>query len=131
MQFYNQLIIFGVIYLLMVLALTYAGSKRKIGGERIFFISLILTPIAGVIVLLMSTGNQKEVKPRYYICKHCGFAIMEKKQFCPVCDKDEEGNTLLELRKEYLQKQIEPEEEQKVKSPRPKVKINYKDFNQN
>lgn len=132
MQFYNQLIIFGVVYILLVLALTYAGSKRKIGGEAIFFISLLFTPLIGVVFLFISPNTNREHKPKYYICHHCGFAISEKKQFCPVCDKDEEGYTLLERREAYREKESKTEE---IKdSPRiktPKIEIIHKNYNPN
>ena len=136
MQFYNQLIIFGVIYIALVLALTYAGSKRKIGGEPIFFISLLFTPLIGFVFLFTSPTPTRETKPKYYICPHCGFSLSEKKQFCPVCDKDEEGHTLLEIRKAYQEKEaVKPKEVPSVpeiKIPkRPKIEVPHKNYHQN
>jgi len=129
MAFYNQIILFAVFYVGLVLVLTFAGSKRKIGGESLFFISLILTPIVGVLFLLTSKPNVREIKHKYFTCKHCGFALSEKKQFCPICDKDEEGKTLIEYKKEYKAK--ETEKPQQAVSEKPKIEIDQKYFNQN
>jgi hypothetical protein len=128
MHFYDTLIITGVIYIVLVLVLTVAGSKRKIGGEPIFFISLLFTPFIGLIFLLTSQSAPRQNKPDYYVCPHCGFSFSENKQFCPVCDKDEEGKTLLEISKEYKIRKAPKLTEVPKK---PKIEILHKEYNQN
>lgn len=49
-----ELTIFILFYLILVILLTIEGAKRTIGGWAIFIISLLLTPVIGVLVLFIS-----------------------------------------------------------------------------
>lgn len=41
-------------WIILTILVTYIGSKRKIGGIASFFISLILSPLIGIICVLAS-----------------------------------------------------------------------------
>jgi hypothetical protein len=43
-----------LIWLILMIVVTNMGSKRKIGGGLAFFISLLTTPIIGLIVVALS-----------------------------------------------------------------------------
>ena len=49
-----------IIWIALCIVLGVAGSKRKIGGAGAFFISLFLSPLIGLIVVLVS-DDAKEI----------------------------------------------------------------------
>jgi len=80
--------IFGITtYLLFVLVIAYFGKDRTIGFFNTLLISLLLTPIAGLIVVV---NSQKLIL--YHIVQHncpeCGYSYSEPHEFCPMCQKD-------------------------------------------
>jgi hypothetical protein len=64
----------------------FAGINRKGGFLRAFLVSLLLSPLAGIIITV--GGGQKN--PRG--CPHCGNDQNEA-EFCGICGKNEEGLT--------------------------------------
>lgn len=66
----------------------YFGDKKKIGGLAIFLITLIFSPLVGLIVLLASKDA-----PKSYKCRNCGYVSTDTSYYCPRCLKDNEGFT--------------------------------------
>ena len=61
-----------------------------------FFISLLLSPIVGIIYVVAS-------KPKYK-CEYCGHEASQRFDFCPICGKNKMGKTLDQLKEEYQQR---------------------------
>lgn len=74
-------------YLMAVGILTYLGYQRQVGGTKVFFLSLFLTPIAGMIILNVSPVLIQYREQRYK-CSRCGFEYNEKHPECPFCAED-------------------------------------------
>jgi hypothetical protein len=65
--------------------LTLAGIEKQNLGIRLFFISLFLTPLVG---LLYFIRHRKDVsKVVYYYCKECDYIFPEKMRHCPICEE--------------------------------------------
>ncbi|MBE9481088.1 MAG: hypothetical protein IMY69_05275 [Bacteroidetes bacterium] len=81
-----ELTIFILFYLILVVLLTIEGAKRTIGGWAIFIISLLLTPVIGVLVLFIS---QKKLHISYFIknqkCNHCEHEYSKDSPYCMSC----------------------------------------------
>jgi hypothetical protein len=88
-----------LLYLTAVGAISFMGGNRKIGRETLFFVSFFLTPITGLIVMLMSPEIEKKKGVRYYKCRSCGFAFDKKFEYCPVCHKNEKGEEEIKVEK--------------------------------
>jgi hypothetical protein len=76
-----------LLYTLLVFILTMNGSKRKVGRLRIFFVSLILTPLTGLLVYRLSEPIYVLRITRYH-CPRCGIDFTESISDCPYCKSD-------------------------------------------
>ena len=77
--------IYFIIWLILCFIVANVGSGKKIGYWGTFFVSLILSPLIGLIVGIVSA--KKEI---VWKCNHCGFEA-NKESFCEGCGKDEKG----------------------------------------
>jgi hypothetical protein len=62
------------------------GANRNIGYWGAFFLSLLLSPLIGIIFVFLSDEIKNE-----YRCKYCGFTSSVNSDFCPACGKDSTG----------------------------------------
>ncbi len=86
---YVLLIIALLLYTLIVYMFSRLGKLREIGPGRLFWLSLILTPIMGL-AFLLSSQHRKIIpytEPSYK-CDRCGFIFSEAEPECPFCLKD-------------------------------------------
>ena len=79
--------IFGVIiYFVLSIAIAFWGKHRTIGFLNSLIICLLLTPIAGLLVVV---NSQKLIL--YHIVQHecpeCGFSFDQNHDSCPLCLK--------------------------------------------
>ncbi len=88
------------------------------GLKLIFVVLSVIFIIAFVVFFIMSnTVGQirrevsnlfyflnNEMKGKTYKCKNCGFISNVPHDFCPICEKNNQGKTLSELRSEYRYK---------------------------
>jgi hypothetical protein len=84
-----EFIIVLIIYIFVSVFLSIEGRRRNIGGLAIFFISIILTPVVGMIFLF--TSPRKATGMHYvkqYRCKRCKFNFTEKHDYCPICERE-------------------------------------------
>lgn len=56
-----------------------------------FVLSLILSPLIGLIIGLVSKEKAIPIQVKEYTCKFCGFKTKVNSHFCPACDKDDHG----------------------------------------
>ncbi len=83
----NIMILLGVsIYLVITFFLTFIGIERQNEGLKIFIISMLLTPLAGL--LFMASRKKNYVKVNYYHCKECKYIFPVKIQRCPICEEN-------------------------------------------
>jgi hypothetical protein len=83
----EEVIIGGLIYLLFVFVLTQSAKKYNVKSISIFFLSLIFTPLIGLIALLAS-GKKGLVTIERYVCKRCGYEYTDFYEYCPHCAKE-------------------------------------------
>ena len=72
-----------VIYIGLCFLVAFAGKGKKIGYGGTFLLSLILSPLIGIIVALVSpvvTDNRK-----WFSCKKCGQTFPDMPAACPNC----------------------------------------------
>lgn len=62
------------------------GANRNIGYWGAFFLSLLLSPLIGIIFVFLSDEIKNE-----YRCRYCGFTSSVNSDFCPACGKDSTG----------------------------------------
>jgi hypothetical protein len=89
MDLLNNEIIFltGIIYLFIVISVAKLGSVRTCGGIKAFIVSLILTPVIGLIYVL-SSSPKNTLKIVHYRCTSCGLEYTSNHRYCPSCVKD-------------------------------------------
>jgi len=100
-----------IIWIFLSFIVAVAGDKKKIGYWGTFFLSLILSPLIGLIIALVSSDKGPQA-PSPKKCKHCGFDDKIGSQFCPGCGKDNSGKTQEDYKKiaedpEYQKKRKE------------------------
>jgi hypothetical protein len=90
----NELVFFvGIVYLFLVITMAKIGSGRACGGLKSFFVSLIFTPVIGLIYVLNHT--QKDMlKIIHYRCPSCGLEYTTRHRYCPACEKEGKSNHL-------------------------------------
>jgi len=71
------------IYLVITFLLTVIGIERHNEGLKILILSIILTPLYGIILLIKE--RHKAVKISYYYCEECHYIYPVKLKHCPVC----------------------------------------------
>lgn len=81
-----MLIIAVVIYLLITFILTITGYSITGAGLKVLLLSLLLTPIAGIIYMLKE--RQKVSSIRYYYCPECEYIFPIKMSHCPICAEE-------------------------------------------
>ncbi len=71
------------VYLIVTFLLTVIGIEKQSEGLKIFIISFLLTPLAGLIFML----RQRRVASRisYYYCNECDYIFPVKMSHCPIC----------------------------------------------
>jgi hypothetical protein len=84
----NVFIAFGI----CAIIIGYFGSKKEIGLFNSFLISLFLTPLVGIIAVLLSNTPVK--------CTYCRKTYSSKNEFCTFCHKNKDGITREEVEEE-------------------------------
>jgi ribosomal protein L37E len=83
----ETIIISVVIYIFLVITITKLGTYKSCGGKKAFFVSLVLTPIVGIIYTSVSP-IKNVLKITHYRCRHCGLEYTTSHKYCPSCLKD-------------------------------------------
>ena len=82
----GKMVLLGVsIYLVMTFFLTFIGIEKQNEGLKIFIISMLLTPLAGL--LFMVTRKKNYARLRYYHCEACDYIFPVKLYRCPICQE--------------------------------------------
>ena len=78
-----MLVLYILFYVIITYVLTLAGIEKQDQGVRIFFISLLLTPLAALLYLI--SQRKKVSKVNHYYCSECDYIFPEKMKYCPIC----------------------------------------------
>ena len=78
-----MLILYVLLYFGITLVLTLVGIEKQNQGIRFFLISLLLTPLAGILFLLSQKKRGSRVK--HYYCSECDYIFPSKMRNCPIC----------------------------------------------
>jgi hypothetical protein len=73
------------VYLIITFLLTVIGIERHSEGLKIFILSLLLTPIYGLVLLIKN--RHKAVPIHYYYCAECNYVYPVKLKYCPICEE--------------------------------------------
>ena len=80
-----MLALYILFYVVITYVLALAGIEKQDQGIRFFFISLLLTPLAGLLYLL--SQKRQVSKVRHYYCHECDYIFPDKMRNCPVCEE--------------------------------------------
>jgi hypothetical protein len=83
----------GIVYAFLVATLIKLGTYKKCGGKRAFLTSFFLTPLAGIIYVMLSP-TKSVVRIVHFRCNHCGLDFTTYQKHCPSCRKDGEFHRL-------------------------------------
>jgi hypothetical protein len=98
------MILIGVsIYLIITFFLTFIGIERQNEGLKIFIISLLLTPVAGLFYMITKKKNYKRIN--YYYCDRCEYIFPVKMKTCPCCEEEGEKVRLVRYQSPYRVKE--------------------------
>lgn len=79
------------IYLLLSISVSFISLGKRVGFIEIFYISLFLTPIVGLITVLKAENN---ILTRHYTmthtCTSCENEVVENEKICPDCGEEME-----------------------------------------
>lgn len=87
------------LYLVISILISAAGFNNYGESLKIFFISLVLTPLAGMIYLLVKKKNMNKI--RFYQCSHCEYVFPIKISHCPICEEKGYKIKLTKFRSPY------------------------------
>ena len=80
-----MLVLYILFYVVITFVLTLAGIEKQNQGIRFFFISLLLTPLAGMLYLLSQKKKTSNVE--HYYCNECDYIFPKKMRNCPICEE--------------------------------------------
>ena len=86
---YIVLIAIILAYILVAYLFSLLGARREIGSYRLFWISLLLTPVIGLAFLLSSQHRKLTLyTEERFKCEECGYVFSEHHDYCPICAKE-------------------------------------------
>jgi hypothetical protein len=78
-----------ILYLVLVYLFSAIGNKREIGRQRLFWLSLFLTPLLGLAFFLSSQHRKINLRmEERFKCEECGYVFSEHHDCCPICKKE-------------------------------------------
>ncbi|MDZ7777101.1 MAG: hypothetical protein U5L09_16555 [Bacteroidales bacterium] len=78
------LITAGLLYLIIAFIIAQVSKKYRIKAGYVFLLAVFLTPLAGLIAILIS-GKGRLVTIERYVCQRCGLEHTEDHGECPHC----------------------------------------------
>lgn len=80
-----MVLIATTLYIVLTFLLTLFGLERQNQGLRVFLISLLLTPLVGIIYMLFTRKNHARI--HFYYCRKCDYIFPVKIKHCPICEE--------------------------------------------
>ena len=88
-----------ILYLIISFLLTLFSIHRENEGLKIFLISLLLTPVTGLIYIVIRKKNYKRV--HFYYCPECDYIYPVKMKYCPICEENGKRVKLIRYNSPY------------------------------
>ncbi|MBN2172588.1 MAG: hypothetical protein JW731_00560 [Bacteroidales bacterium] len=63
------------------------GSARDCGGKKALLVSILLTPLGGLLYVIQSPGKNI-LKITHYRCHRCHLEYTTNHKYCPSCMKE-------------------------------------------
>jgi len=83
----TELILISVLYIILTIILAYHSNISRLSFLQLFLLSILLTPITGLIILL-STKKRFSYYVYQYKCPRCKYFFTENHTICPHCEKE-------------------------------------------
>ncbi len=96
-MFATYLTIGLTIYVILLFIIYFQSKDYKINSLWLLFLSIILTPIVGFIILFF-TDKKNILDIVYYKCPSCKMQYTEWNDCCPSCQKNGENISLRAIR---------------------------------
>jgi len=94
-----MLLIVISLYLIISVLLTLFSIQKDNEGLKIFLISLLLTPVTGLIYLLFKKKSYKKI--HFYYCPECDYIYPVKMKYCPICEENGKRVKLVKYNSPY------------------------------
>lgn len=94
-----MLLVLIAVYVVITFILTLLGIEKQTEGFKVFIISLLLTPVIGLIYLY--SIKNKSSKIRYYYCHECDYVYPVKMSDCPICAEEGRKTKLVKYKSPY------------------------------
>ena len=105
----------------------FVGRERKIGFWSTLILSLLLSPLVGLIIALLSKPRPVVIQSKVTVsesktavgprkCSYCGFDDRTGVPFCPGCGKDASGKTTEDYKSIAANSQYVAQQEAKLKA---------------
>jgi fucose permease len=105
---------FGIVgYILICILVGFTGKEKKVGYWGTFFLSLLLSPLIGLIIALASRNKVEIYNVR---CKYCGFVNKSNVSFCGGCGKNSEGLIREDFQRRANDPEYQKQQEEKKKA---------------
>ena len=75
-----------ILWVALAIAVGAISLSQNKGFGFGFFLSLILSPLIGIIIVLLTNSDKKH-------CKFCKCQLLPNQIFCEACGKNKEGHT--------------------------------------
>lgn len=79
------LILLPLFYLLLAMLVAKSGGKRRIGYYPSLIISILLSPIVGLIITLLYPKKDSVTRGQLKICLDCAEEVMQDARKCKHC----------------------------------------------
>jgi len=84
----TETILIGIlVYLFLVITFAKLGTYKICGGSKAFLVSFFLTPVIGVLYVMVSPRKLVQ-KIVHYRCNHCRLEYTTSHKYCKSCAKD-------------------------------------------
>ena len=80
-----MLIFFVVVYIVLSFLMAVFGIEKQSEVIKVFIISMILTPLAGIIWVYLKRTNAHKIYQ--YQCTECNYLFPVKMKHCPICEE--------------------------------------------
>ena len=93
-----EILLTFLLYLVLSIIIASRAKNSNLSFIQLFFISIFLTPIAGVIFLIITKKRFFHYVYQYK-CPKCNYYFTEKHSNCPQCEKEGYIVTLKKVKK--------------------------------
>ena len=94
-----MILLYTFLYITINAILSILGVDNHQEMLKVFFIGLLLTPVAGIGYLIFRKRNQRRI--HFYYCEQCDYIFPVKMKNCPICEEQGKKVKLLPYKSPY------------------------------